>query len=393
MEVVASKRIRNLTGYAFAEVDRQVEKLREAGVRCIDFGVGDPTIPTPVAIREACKRGVDERARSGYPSYVGAKEYRDAVAAWMKRRFGVVVDPATEICSTIGSKEAVFHFAEAFVDPGDVVLIPSPGYPPFSRGTLFAEGRPYFYPLLAKNRFLPDLAAIPRDVARTAKVMWVNYPNNPTGATAPVTFFKEVVAYCAENNIILCSDEAYTELYYGEAPRSALEFGRDGVVAFHSLSKRSAMTTYRVGFVAGDKRIVDAFKKVKTNIDSGTATFVQDAAVAALADETHVAEMRADYRAKRDVLVGALKGIGLADAAPDATLYVWQPVPRGMTSVEFAKRLLAPEVALVTTPGAWVSDVTAEGLNPGEGFVRFALVPSMEETREAAERLKRVVLK
>ena len=392
MAILASRRVRSIGGYAFDEVDKEVSRLRAAGITPTDFGVGDPTVPTPKLIREACQRGIDARATSGYPSYVGAAEYRAAIAAWYERRFGVSLDPATEITSTIGAKEAVFHVAEGFVDPGDVVIAPSPGYPPYTRGTLFAEGTLWYYPLLSENGFLPNFAKIPAEVAKAAKIFWLNYPQNPTGACAPARVFEEAVRFCRDHDILLASDEAYTEIFFEEAPHSALQFGREGVVIFHSLSKRSAMTGYRVGFVAGDKDAVAVFKKVKTNIDSGTPTFIQDAAIAALSDETHVAQMRDEYRQKRDILCDALTSIGLPRCAPAGTLYVWQRVPQGMTSVAFAKRLLAPETALVTTPGSWISDVCDGGLNPGEGYVRFALVPSLEETQAAAAKIRALKL-
>jgi len=392
MPIVASRRVRSIGGYAFDEVDKEVGKLRAQGITPTDFGVGDPTVPTPKLIREACQRAVDERATSGYPSYVGAAEFRNAVGKWLNQRFGVALDPATQITSTIGAKEAVFHFAEGFVDPGDLVIAPSPGYPPYTRGTLFAEGKTWYYPLLRENGFLPDFSKIPSDVAKAAKIFWINYPQNPTGACAPPKVYDDAIRFCRDNDIILASDEAYSEIYFGALPPSALQLESKGVVVFHSLSKRSAMTGYRVGFVAGDPEIVQVFKKVKTNIDSGTPTFIQDAAVAALSDEAHVKEMRDEYRAKRDVLVDALTSIGLENCSPEGTLYVWQRVPQGMSSVDFAKKLLAPEVALVTTPGSWISDVTHDGVNPGEGYVRFALVPSMEETKAAAAKIKALKL-
>jgi LL-diaminopimelate aminotransferase len=388
VEITASRRVQSIGAYAFAEVDREVAKLKAQGIKPIDFGVGDPTTPTPEVVRRATKKGVDKRKSAGYPSYVGAPEYRQAVADWTQRRFGVTLDPATEICSTLGSKEAVFNFHEGFVNPGDVVIVPTPGYPPYSRGTLFAEGQCFYVPILPENRFLPDLRKIPQDVREKARIMWINYPNSPSGATAPLSFLKEVVEFGHKHNIIIASDEAYSEMYFGEPPHSILEVTKEGVVAIHSLSKRSAMTCYRVGWVAGDRRIIDVFKKVKTNIDSGTATFIQDGAIAALSDEKHVAKMRQEYRQKRDILVEALTSIGLPDCTPEATIYMWQRVPQSMTSVEFATRLLAPDVAIVTTPGAWLSDKTADGLNPGEGYVRFALVPSIQETKLAAKKLK-----
>ena len=390
MQIVPSRRVQSLGAYAFAEVDEQVEKLRARGIRPIDFGVGDPTIPTPPIVREAARQGIEKHKCSGYPSYIGMPEFRKAIAEWTERRFGVKLDPAREITSTIGAKEAVFNFAEAFVDPGDMVIVPTPGYPPYSRGTLFAEGKVYYVRVLPENNFLIDLAAIPERVAQAAKIMWINYPNSPSGAVAPRRFLEEVVAFGHKHNIIIASDEAYSEIYYTQAPPlSALQVAKEGVVVFQSLSKRSAMTGYRVGWVAGDERIVSTFKKVKTNIDSGTPNFVQEGAIAALSDEDHVRESRAEYARKRDILADALVTSGLSDCRPAATVYLWQRVPDGYTSVQFATRLLSPEIAVVTTPGAWISDRTESGLNPGEGFVRFALVPSIEDTLRAAERISK----
>jgi LL-diaminopimelate aminotransferase len=245
-------------------------------------------------------------------------------------------------------------------------------------------------PLTEKNGFLPDLDAIPKDVLVKAKLMWINYPNSPSGRIAPPEFFKRVVEFGQKHEIIIASDEAYTEIYFKEKPHSILEFGREGVVVFQSMSKRSAMTCYRVGFVAGDKQIIELFKKVKMNIDSGTATFIQDAAIAALSDERHVDEMRAEYTVKRDIMVKAFRAAGLPDCAPEATIYIWQKCPKGVSSVEFAKSLLAPEIAMVTTPGAWLGDKMPDGTNPGEGYVRLALVPTIEETKKAAERIRRM---
>jgi len=386
MGISASKRLEALTGYAFAEVDKKVAELRAQGVDIIDFGVGDPSEPTPKIVRRALKVAVDEHAEGGYPSYIGSPAYRSAISDWMKGRFGVSLDADREICASIGSKEAIFNFPEAFLDPGDIVIAPNPGYPPYTRGTQFAEGRLHYYDLRAENGFLPDLASIPEDVAKKAKILWINYPNNPTGAVASPDFFKHAADYCSKRGIILASDEAYTENYYGAKPHSALEFAREGVVAFQSLSKRSCMTGYRVGWVAGDEGIVSAFKKLKTNIDSGTPTFIQEAAVAALSDESHVQELRDLYRQKRDIMVEAFTSIGLAECRPAATLYIWQRVPQGVKSVDFAKMLLDPEIAVVATPGNWISEDGPQG-NPGEGFVRFALVPTVERCREAAEKI------
>ncbi len=386
--VKISKRLSELTGYPFAEIDKKVARLRSAGTHVIDFGVGDPTEPTPEIVRAAIKEYVDVRATSGYPSYIGSHEYRTAIAAWTMRRFGVALDPEKEISASVGSKEAVFNFPEAIIDPGDVVIVPNPGYPPYARGTRFAEGQVHFVNLRADRGFLPDLDSIPADVLRRAKLMWVNYPNNPTGAVCDLSFYKKVAEFGRKHDIIIASDEAYTENYYGDAPHSMLEVAKEGVIAFQSLSKRSCMTCYRVGWVAGDAEIVSAFKKLKTNIDSGTATFIQDGAIAALSDETHVASLRELYKKKRDIIVDAFVAAGLPECRSAATLYIWQRVPTGMSSLEFAEKLLDPSIAVVATPGNWISESTPEG-NPGEGFVRLALVPTIEECEQAGERIRK----
>lgn len=388
MKLKISSRLAGLTGYAFAEVDNEVAKLKKLGIAPIDFGVGDPKEPAPEIVRKEIKKAVDKRKSSGYPSYIGTDEYRQEIAKWHKRRFGVSLDYQKEITSTIGAKEAVFNFPEAFLELGDYALMPNPGYPPYERGTLFAEGIPYFVPLLKENDFLMDLGSIPREIVKKSKILWINYPNNPTGAVANEEFFREAIDFGHDNGIIIASDECYTEIYFNKRPHSILEFSREGVVAFQSLSKRSAMTGYRIGWVAGDENIISGFKKLKTNIDSGTPTFIQDAAVAALKDERHVEKMRKNYRQKRDILVEAMVFAGLEDCTPDATLYVWQKTLKNMNSVDFAKRLLHKETAVVVTPGAWIS-TTANGMNPGNNYVRFALVPTLEETKKAAERIKR----
>ncbi|HOX40462.1 MAG TPA: aminotransferase class I/II-fold pyridoxal phosphate-dependent enzyme [Candidatus Brocadiia bacterium] len=392
-KIEASKRVQSIGAYAFAEVDKRVEELKAAGIDPIDFGVGDPTVPTPKFIRQAVKAGLDKHKSTGYPSYIGAKHYREAVCAWTKLRFGVDLDPAQEVTATIGAKEAVFNFPEGFINPGDVVIVPTPGYPPYARGTLFAEGESWFIPLHEENGFLPDLDAIPAPVLKKAKIMWINYPNNPTGAVAPMSFLRKAVKFAAKHNLILASDEAYSELYFGdEAPHSVLEITKKGVICFQSLSKRSAMTGHRVGWVAGDREIVSIFKKVKTNIDSGTPTFIQEGAIAALSDETHVKEMRDEYKVKRDILADALVDAGMPDCRPAGTIYLWQKMPDGLSSLDFALKLLQKDVAIVCTPGAWISTPTADGANPGEGYCRFALVPGVKQTRLAAKRIRTMKL-
>jgi LL-diaminopimelate aminotransferase len=389
MAYPTSERIRSLSAYPFAVIYERVAKLEAAGISPVDFGVGDPTLPTPVGVRERAKLALDEHASTGYPSYIGSAGFRSAAADWMARRFGVGLDPATQVTSTIGSKEAIFHFPLGFVDPGDVVLCPSPGYPPYARGTRFAGGAPYFLALHREKGYLPDLDGIPDEIAARARILWLCYPNAPTGAEAPDRFFDEAIAWGRERDVIVVNDEAYIDLYYGERPpRSILEFGIEGVVAFFSLSKRSAMTGWRVGWTAGDAALIDTFRKVKTNIDSGTPDFVQDAAVTALADEAHVAEMRTDYGAKRDLLAETFRALGFPDCAPQATIHYWQRLPDGVDAVSFAEGLLDPAIAVVCTPGPWVGDACPDGSNPGEGHVRFSLVPSQEETRRACDAIR-----
>lgn len=390
--MVISSKIQSLPGYAFAEMDKLVAQLRSEGVDVIDFGSGDPRDETPSFIRDAAKQAIDEYKSAGYPSYIGLPEFRQAIAAWYTRRFGVTLDPETEITSTVGSKEGVFNFPQAFLEPGDVVIMPSPGYPPYSRGTLFAEGISYFYPLLPENNFYPVFSEFPAEVLKKAKILWLCYPNNPTGKLATRKFFEEAVAFCQKHGIILASDECYIDLYFKEKAISALEIAKKGVVAFHSLSKRNNMTGYRVGFVCGDAEIISVFKKLKTNIDSGTPDFTQAAAIAALGDDMHVELMRQKYARRRELIFEGLRKLELQVVEPEGTFYVWQRVQDGFDSVSFAKRLLQKDCGIAVTPGQWISDPSANGENSGKYYVRFALVEPEERVAEAASRLAKLKL-
>lgn len=382
-----SKKIQSIGGYAFAEVDKEVAKLKKQGITPVDFGVGDPKDPTPEVIRKACKQAIDKRASAGYPSYIGSEEFRETIAKWMKKRFDVSLDFEKEITSSTGSKESVFNFPEAFLNPGDYVISPNPGYPPYERGTLFAEGKNYFYNLTEENNFYPQLEKIPKEIVKKAKIFWVNYPNNPTTQIATKELYKELIDFGIDNEIVIASDEPYTENYYDEKPISILEAGRENTVVFQSLSKMANMTCYRVGWLCGDENIISVFKKLKTNIDSGTSTFIQDAAIAALKNNSYMDELRKKYKIKRDLLIKAMVNAGLPKCEPKATIYIWQKCLKVMSSVEFAKKLLDKDIAVVTTPGAWISR-EVDGINPGEGYVRFALVPTIEETKEAAKRIE-----
>jgi LL-diaminopimelate aminotransferase len=389
MIIEPSLRLQGLSSYPFKEINDAVTQLKESGVTPIDFGVGDPSEPTPDFVQSVLPGAAKKHSCTGYPSYIGGLEYRQACADYFQRRFGVSLDPLSEISSTIGSKEAVFHFPQGLVNPGETVIIPSPGYPPMKTGTVFAGGVPYFVPLLEKHDFLIDYASIPDDVAEKAKVIWLNYPNSPTGAVATREFYEGIVEWAHRHNIVIASDEGcYIDIYFEKQPLSILEVAKEGVITFYSLSKRNNMTGYRVGFVAGDSAVIDVFKKLKTNIDSGTPSIIQEAAIAALHNDEHHLLMSDAYFAKGKILLNAFTALGLTVRQPQATFYIWQKVPEGMSDVDFAKRLLSPEIGIVVTPGSLISDVCSDGTHPGEGYVRFALMPSLDEVKLAAERLR-----
>ncbi|MEM9424219.1 MAG: aminotransferase class I/II-fold pyridoxal phosphate-dependent enzyme, partial [Spirochaetota bacterium] len=386
MELQYSKRISATKPYPFAEMDKQVARLRSSGKRVVDFGVGDPSSPTPDFVLHALSDAGRRHATTGYPSYIGSSGFREAAARYMEQTFGLSLDANSQISSTIGSKEAVFNFPLGFIDPGDTVICPTPGYPVYKTGTEFAGGTPYMVPLLPENNFLMDLSAIPEDVARQAKIIWTNYPNSPTGVCAPRAWLEELLAWSRKYNVMIAADEGcYIDIYFGARPLSILEVageGYDGVITFYSLSKRNNMTGYRCGFVAGDERIIRGFQKVKTNIDSGTPNILQDVSALALLDMEHIRQVREEYRAKRDIMVDAFASAGLSAPLGDATFYLWQQGLPGMSGTDFAERLL--ESGIVVTPGSAISE-TVGGRNPGELFVRFALVPPLSDVEYAAE--------
>jgi len=383
MEINYSDRISKAASYPFAEIDRKVSELKEKGVDVIDFGVGDPKSPTPEFVIENLSKYGELRKDFGYPSYIGDLSFRRGCADYMKKRFSVDLDPATEISSTIGSKEAIFNFPMGFINPGDIVICPTPGYPVYKTGTEFIGGLPYLVPLLEENDFLMDFASIPEEIAKKAKIIWTNYPNSPTGVTAPLQWLKDLCDWAEKYDIIIAADEGcYIDIYFDKKPHSILEIKKEGIITFYSLSKRNNMTGYRVGFVAGDSRIVSGFRKVKTNIDSGTPVFIQDVASLALYDDMHAEKMRQEYKDKRDILIPALKAAGLEEPRADSTFYLWQKAPENMSDVEFALKLI--ESGIVVTPGSLISH-EVDGVNPGKNFVRFALVPTIEEVKRAAE--------
>ncbi len=386
MKLEKARRIKELPPYLFAEIDRRKREALAKGVDLIDLGIGDPDIPTPAPIVERLKSAAEATDNHRYPSSSGLLEFRVAVAGWYERRFGIKLDPEKEVLSLIGSKEGIANMAVAFVDPGDLVLAPDPAYPVYQIGTLFSGGRNYSLPLSKANRFLPDLDAIPAKVARQAKLLWINYPNNPTAAVAEKEFLDQVVEFAHRNQIIICHDAAYTEIAFdGYRPMSLLQVdgARDVAIEFHSLSKTFNMTGWRIGMAVGNSDLISGLAQVKSNIDSGVFQAVQEAAVEALrlADEV-VEPSRRVYQERRDVLVSGLHAAGLECEKPRATFYVWVSVPKGLTSSQLTAKLL-DEAGVVTTPGNGFGVA-------GEGFIRLTLCVPKDRLKEGVERIGKI---
>jgi acetylornithine aminotransferase len=369
--VKVSPVLAGLRTYPFVKLTEAAERLAASGVDVINFGIGEPREQTPAFIREALVAALDPL--STYPQAQGLPELRDAIAAWSARRFGVELDGDTEVIPTFGSKEAVFLLAQ--VTAGDVVLVPQPAYPVYERGAVFAGKEVVELPLRAADGFLPDLDAIPRDVLARTAILWLNYPNNPTAATAPLELYEHAAALAREHDFVLASDEAYSEIYFGAPPASALQVSdRTNVAVFNTLSKRSSMPGYRSGFVAGDPQIVATLKRYRPNVGVAPPEFIQRAAAAAWSDEDHVTAVRDLYRAKREVLVPALEARGMRHAGGDATFFLW------MTGGDHQQLL---DQGLVLTPGDYFGPA-------GAGYLRLALVPTVEQCRRAAELLARM---
>ncbi len=387
IRIELADRIKNLPPYLFARIDGMKTEARNRGVDLIDMSIGDPDMPTPQHIVEAMKVAVEKPEHHKYPSYDGMPSYREAVSRWYTKRFNISLDPEQEVLSLIGSKEGIGHIPLAFVNPGDVVLCPSPGYPVYSIATLFAGGEPYFMPLVEENGFLPDFSSIPEDVFRRAKIMFLNYPNNPTSATADKDFFIEAIALAYKYNIIICHDAAYSEIYYdNRMPVSFMdvEGAKEVGIEFHSLSKTYNMTGWRIGFAVGNSGVIAGLGKIKTNLDSGVFQAIQEASIVALdTDDNLLSSIRATYQARRDVLFGGLTEMGFNVIRPDATFYLWTRVPQGFTSEDFVVHLL-DRTGVLGTPGNGFGD-------PGAGYIRFALTVSVERIEEAVERIKKVI--
>ncbi len=378
-----AERLNALPPYLFMEIDRRKREAIAAGKDVIDLGVADPDRPTPGFIIRRMQEAVADPRNHRYPFDEGVPEFRQAAAAWFEQRFGVSLDPKTELITLIGSKEGIGHLPIGVVNPGDYVLVPQPGYPVYFSATIFAGGTPYIMDLTEERGWLPDLDAIPRDICRRASLMYLNYPNNPTAATAPREFFEKAVAFAREHDILIAQDAAYSEVYFGRRPMSILEIpgARDVAVEFHSLSKTFNMTGWRLGFVAGNKDAVAALAKVKSNLDSGQFNAIQWAGVEAYRNIDHV-EVRAMqdlYRERRDVLVEGLERIGISVRKPDATFYIWARCPNGLDSMTFVGKLL-DEISVVVIPGIGFGRCA-------EGYFRAALTMDTERIREAVARI------
>ncbi|MGB9629546.1 MAG: LL-diaminopimelate aminotransferase [Thermodesulfobacteriota bacterium] len=386
MKIELAKRIDQIPPYLFAEIDRKKEEMKREGIDLIDLGIGDPDLPTPKPIIERLKKGAEDPRNHRYPSYEGMIEFRMAIAQWYERRFGVKLDPVKEVLSLIGSKEGIAHIPLAFVNPGDYVLVPSPGYPVYRVSTLFAGGIPYFLPLRKENGFLPNLSDIPKRIVKKSKLLFINYPNNPTSATAERPFFEEVVDFAQRYEIIVCHDAAYSEIAFdGYRPISFMEIkgGKEVGIEFHSLSKTFNMTGWRIGFAVGHPEIVAGLGRVKTNIDSGLFQAIQEAGIEAFSHfETPLLETIQIYQNRRDLMVQGLREIGLKVEPPKATFYLWIQIPSGYTSTQFAT-LLLEQAGIVATPGNGFGEA-------GEGYIRMALTVPESRLKEAIERLKRI---
>ncbi|HPZ43751.1 MAG TPA: LL-diaminopimelate aminotransferase [Bacillota bacterium] len=387
MKIVEAQRICNLPPYLFARIEKLIAAKKEAGVDVISLGIGDPDRPTPVHIIETLVREAYNPANHQYPSSVGMLTYRKAVAQWYQNRFGVELNPETEVVSLLGSKEGIAHISWCYLNPGDTVLVPDPGYPVYSGGAILAGAEPYYLPLKPENGYLIDFKSIPRDVAKRAKIIFVNYPNNPTGAVAGEAFYRELIDFAREYDILVCHDAAYSDVSFdGYKPPSFLQFpgAKEVGIEFHSVSKTYNMTGWRVGWAAGNARVVEALGRLKSNIDSGVFQAIQYAAAAGLTGpQDIVAEQNKVYQERRDILIEGLNSLGWNLEKPKATFYVWAPVPRGYTSDSFAE-LVLDKAGVVITPG------TGYGQN-GAGYFRMALTIDKERIKEALERIKNTI--
>lgn len=384
--VKSASRIEKIPPYLFARIDKKKEEVRKRGVDLIDFGIGDPDIPTPKHIIDKMIEAVTDPKNHRYPSYEGMLEYRKAVSQWYKKRFNVDLNPDNEVVALIGSKEGIAHMPWAYIENGDIAMIPSPGYPVYKISTLLSGGTPYIMPLSEDNKFLPDFDKIPVNILQKAKIMFINYPNNPTGACADDEFYDKTINIAKKYNILICHDAAYSEISYdGYVPKSILEFDKEKSysVEFHSLSKTYCMTGWRIGFAVGSQDAIYNLGKLKTNMDSGVFQAIQYAAIEALtADQHSIDKLKRIFQKRRDLIVEGFNSIGINVTKPLATFYIWAKVPEGYTSETFCEKLLE-DAGIVVTPGNGFGD-------EGEGYFRISITIDENRIQESIKRLKSI---
>ena len=379
-----SERLEKIPPYLFAEIDRKIAEAKAKGIDIISLGIGDPDTPTLAPVVAEMHKAIDNPKNHDYPPYNGTEKFRKAACDWMKKRFDVELNPDTEMLANIGSKEAIAHIFFAFVDKGDYTLVPDPGYPVYKNATIFAGGTPYSMPLKEENGYLPDFDKIPEDIAKKSKLMFLNYPNNPTGAVADLDFYKKAVDFCKKYDILLCSDMAYSEMTFdGYKAPSVLqvEGGKDVAIEFYSHSKSYNMTGWRVGFVCGNAGAVKALGTIKNNIDSGTFKAIQDAAAAAFTvDQSLIDSLNKMYQDRRDAAESGFRELGWDIKPSKATFYLWLPVLKGMTSEEFVTQMLE-KAHVVVPPGNGYGSC-------GEGYFRVALTKDVDTIKECIRRMK-----
>jgi LL-diaminopimelate aminotransferase len=380
-----AKRIQNVPPYIFAEIDKKRGEILSKGVQIVDLGIGDPDFPTPKRILKVFHKAVNDPKTHNYPPYEGTKEFRSAVAKWYKKRFDVDLDPEKEVLSLIGSKEGIAHVFFAFIDPGDIALIPDPGYPVYNVATILAGGIPHSVPLRKENGFLPDLRSIDKEIIKKAKLLFINYPSNPIAAVADRKFLEEAVKFCRENDLLLCSDLAYSEVAFnGYKPMSVLQIpgAKDVAIEFHSLSKTYNMTGWRIGMAVGSKEAIAALSIIKTNIDSGIFKAIQIAGIEALkGGQKEIDNMNKIYGERSRLMIDGLNSLGWKLEYPKATFYIWAPVPKGFTSASFVAHLLEKAGVLVV-PGSGYGKY-------GEGYFRISITTDRSNIKEAIIRMKK----
>ncbi|MFY9120127.1 MAG: LL-diaminopimelate aminotransferase [Syntrophomonadaceae bacterium] len=382
-----STAMQNLPPYLFARIEKKIEAARQQGLDVINLGIGDPDQPTPEHIIAALTRAVHDPANHQYPSSVGLLRYRETVASWYQGRFGVELDPGTQVISLLGSKEGIAHISMAYLDAGDVNLVPDPGYPVYGIGTQLAGGTSYLMPLKEENGYLPVLEDIPAQIAQQAKLMFINYPNNPTGAVADLDYFQQVVEFARSYDILVCHDAAYSELAYDgyQSPSFLQAPGAAKVgVEFHSLSKTYNMTGWRIGWMAGNREAVEVLGRFKSNVDSGVFQAVQYAGIAALeGSQDGVADLQKMYQERRDAAVEGMRQLNWSFQSPRGGFYIWVKVPSGFTSTEYCEMILE-KAQVIITPGNGYGQY-------GEGYFRIALTVDASRITEALQRIKELL--